>query len=118
MCSVRDTGMGIAAEDHSKVFKSYSQATSYTSRKFGGTGLGLAICKVNTAVGCTTQSVALTMRMRVCPHHYQALVGAMKGKVGLQSKVGVGSTFSFTIPLHKVRACVAATPLARNFGCR
>ena len=41
-----DTGVGIAPEDQQKLFQSYAQATSYTSRQFGGTGLGLAICKV------------------------------------------------------------------------
>ena len=67
---VKDTGVGIAKEMHSKVFSAFEQADSSTTREFGGTGLGLAITK--------------------------KIVEAMEGTIWLESKVGVGSTFHFT----------------------
>merc|ERR1719163_1353839 len=83
-----DTGVGIAPEDQQKLFQSYAQATSYTSRQFGGTGLGLAICK--------------------------ALVAAMGGQVTLRSAVGMGSTFAFQASLPRVddSASVPASDVA------
>ena len=67
---VKDTGIGIAKEMHSKVFAAFEQADTSTTREFGGTGLGLAITK--------------------------KIVKAMDGKLWLESKAGVGSTFHFT----------------------
>ena len=70
--SVIDSGIGIKAENLDKVFESFTQADQSTTRRFGGTGLGLPICK--------------------------RLVEAMDGEILVTSKLGFGSTFSFTIP--------------------
>jgi len=72
---VKDTGIGISPEQQSRLFSSFEQAETSTSRKFGGTGLGLAICK--------------------------HIVGLMGGKIWLESEPGLGSTFSFTVLLKR-----------------
>ncbi len=73
---VRDTGIGIPQESHQKLFRSFTQADSSTTRKYGGTGLGLTICK--------------------------QLVQLMGGEINVSSEEGSGSTFWFRIPLeHK-----------------
>lgn len=67
---VKDSGIGIAKNDQKKLFQSFSQVDTSTTRRFGGTGLGLAIS--------------------------QRLVHEMGGKFKLESEVGKGSVFSFT----------------------
>jgi PAS domain S-box-containing protein len=69
--SVKDSGIGIAPEQQAHIFTGFSQAEASTSRKYGGTGLGLAIS--------------------------QRLVSLMGGKFVLNSELGAGSTFSFTL---------------------
>ena len=76
---VRDTGMGIPRDKFKIIFDSFSQADASTTRKFGGTGLGLTI---------SSQLVAL--------------MGG--GHIELESEVGKGSVFSFTLPMDTVSA--------------
>ena len=76
--SVTDTGIGIPANKIKKIFESFQQASSGTSRLYGGTGLGLAIVK--------------------------KLVEAQQGSIRVKSKVGKGSTFSFQLSFLKTKA--------------
>jgi two-component system sensor histidine kinase RpfC len=73
--SIRDTGIGIAPEAQAKIFESFTQADQSTTRRFGGSGLGTTIAK--------------------------QLVGLMGGRIGLESAIGLGSTFWVEIDLEK-----------------
>jgi signal transduction histidine kinase len=80
--SVVDTGIGVSLEKQDRLFQSFSQVDGSRTRQYGGTGLGLAIS--------------------------QKLVEAMKGEVNFYSLgEGLGSTVTFTVPLHQHPVLVA-----------
>ncbi|MCL2565047.1 MAG: response regulator [Defluviitaleaceae bacterium] len=75
--SVSDTGIGVSPEQQTRLFTSFQQAESSTTRKFGGTGLGLAISK--------------------------SIVEMMDGNIWLESSLGKGATFAFTVKVKRAQ---------------
>jgi len=89
---VADTGIGIGADKVNSIFEEFSQADASTTRQYGGTGLGLAICK--------------------------RLVETMSGGIDVRSGVGVGSHFTFWVPLHSAPPEAGCALPARITGRR
>ena len=83
---VRDTGIGIAPEAQTRIFREFEQGDSGPARKFGGTGLGLAISN--------------------------AIVTTMGGRIDVDSSLGTGATFRVGLPLRA--ACPLAPSVARR----
>ncbi len=78
LINVKDTGIGIKPEKKGLIFESFTQVDASITRRFGGTGLGLSLCK--------------------------QMIDLLNGEIWLESEVGKGSTFSFSIPVDVISA--------------
>lgn len=86
--AVRDTGIGIPPNRLNRLFRTFTQVDSSTTRQYGGTGLGLAISK--------------------------GLVEAMGGKIWVESQEGLGSTFLFRIPMEAAERSISPPNVTRK----
>jgi signal transduction histidine kinase len=86
--SIADTGVGIPKNQLPRVFERFYQVDGTTSRKYGGTGLGLAITK--------------------------SIVEAHGGKIWVDSKVGEGTTFNFTLPIKRRKKYIVTLPMGEK----
>ena len=80
---VSDTGIGMTEEQLGRLFQAFSQADASTTRRYGGTGLGLAITK-----------------------HFSEMLG---GRITVESELGVGSSFTMTLPIQTAHAMLAGS---------
>jgi CheY-like chemotaxis protein len=87
---VADTGIGLTEEQRERLFQPFVQADSTTTRRFGGTGLGLSIVR--------------------------RLAEAMGGRVTVESVIGIGSTFSVTVPLDPAASAAPAVRALDNLS--
>lgn len=83
--SISDTGVGIDAQDQRRLFQPFEQGERFLTRRHGGLGLGLTLCK--------------------------RLVEGMGGSIGVESQLGVGSTFWFTAPVSPAEAVADLAPV-------
>ena len=86
--AVSDTGIGIHPDKQEAIFRSFEQADTSISRKYGGTGLGISICR--------------------------ELVGLMDGELMVMSQENAGSTFHFTVPFEIPSETMDGVPARRG----
>ena len=86
--TVADTGIGIDSDKHKQIFRSFEQAEGYTTREYGGLGLGLAVTK--------------------------RLVELQDGHIWVESELGHGARFHFTIPIYSKRAVQLPGHVSQN----